>query len=102
MATGLYRSIVTEFVYNEPVVVLLFIMMSITNLSTKHHLAEKMAKTVMASNLFASGCIENPEHRNNPDQLEQTNFCECDHVQATESLICSLLWAVKGKVVPRL
>ena len=51
--TGLYRSIVTESVYNKPVVSLLFIVMGITNLSTNHHLAEKMAKAVMASNLFA-------------------------------------------------
>ena len=43
-----------ESVYNEPVVVLLFIVTSITNLSTNHRLAERMAKTVMASNLFAS------------------------------------------------
>ena len=37
------------------------------------------------------GCIENAERQNNPDQPEQTNFCECDHMQATESQISSLL-----------
>jgi len=28
------------------------------------------------------GCMENPERRNNPDQPEQTNFCDWGHVQA--------------------
>jgi len=28
------------------------------------------------------GSMENPERRNNPDQPEQTNFCEWGHVQA--------------------
>ena len=46
---------------------------------------------VLVQSAAEHGCMENPERRNNPDQLEQTNFCECDHVQATESLIPSLL-----------
>ena len=54
VTTSLCKFIVTESAYNEPVVVLLFIMMGITSPSTNHHLAEKMAKTVMASNLFGS------------------------------------------------
>ena len=28
------------------------------------------------------GCMENPERRNNPDQPEQTIFCDWGHVQA--------------------
>jgi len=28
------------------------------------------------------GSMENPERRNNPDQPEQTNFCDCGHMQA--------------------
>ena len=35
--------------------------------------------------------MENLERRNNSDQPEQTIFCECDHMEATESQITSLL-----------
>jgi len=46
--------------------------------------------------------MENPERRNNPDQPEQTNICGCDHVQATELHITSLLLETKGKPAPHL
>ena len=36
--------------------------------------------------------MENLECQNNPDQPEQTIFYECDHVQATELQITSLLF----------
>ena len=59
--------------------------------------AARKQSVVDAERLFSSdlakfmGCMENPERQNNPDQPEQIIFCECDHVQATESQITSLL-----------